>query len=304
MKLKASETTILKMVSVLFAVVLWLYVLGTESSQIEKTMAVEFILPKGLAITSMVPNELKFTLQGPRAFMRTIVDSDESMLIDLNRHHNRGGKVAFSLRVRDEDLGVPLGVSILKVEPEVLNIKLEKELRKTLKVVPHFNGKVDANYRLVEGRVLPETLEIRGPSSLVGAISELTTQIIDLSKLENQGPKEVQIADIDPRITVENKGRLEFHYTIRPLKANLSLNNVKIRFLTSGKVLKTSHKSVSLLVLAKEGDKTRVRASEVEVVADIPEGQVGKMTVPLKANLPEGLHLLEIRPGKIFVTIK
>jgi len=304
MKLRTSESTLLKIVSVLFAVVLWLYVLGTESSQIVKNMSVEYILPKGMSISNEGPSEVEFILQGPRAFMRTILDSDEKLLVDLNRYYRKGGKTSLSFRPKDEELPIPIGVSVLKVDPEVVNIKLEREARKEIKIVPNYYGKLDSNYRLVEAKIVPDTLKISGPASLVQGLSEVKTQIIDLSTLNTTDKKEISLLPLDSRLSVEIDGKMEFRFTIKPIKANLSINNVKIRYLTSSKVIKSSHRTCSLLVLAKDGDKTKILASEVEVIADIPERRVGKMTIPLRAKLPDNLHLLEIHPDKIFVTVK
>jgi YbbR domain-containing protein len=93
-------------------------------------------------------------------------------------------------------------------------------------------------------------------------------------------------------------------FVIKPTKANLSLNNLKIRFLTSQKLLKVSHRTASILVLADDGEKADVRKNDVHVVADIPDGTKGNAKIKLKCTLPNGVHLLKIYPEEISVTVK
>ena len=56
---------------------------------------------------------------------------------------------------------------------------------------------------------------------------------------------------------------------------------------------------VSVEVLASEG--AIVHPEDIKIIAEIPEKISGPTWIKLKSELPEGLHLLQIRPQSIKV---
>ena len=134
-------------------------------------------------------------------------------------------------------------------------------------------------------------------------IDSLPTLPIDLSKLVGKGEVAIQLKDLDPRLSTSDD-ELKLNFLVRPTKANLQLNNVKIRFLSSSQIRRASARTASLLVLSEKGENVDLKASQVSVIADIPEGKTGRVTVKLQAKLPEGIHLLKIQPENITVNLK
>ena len=61
-------------------------------------------------------------------------------------------------------------------------------------------------------------------------------------------------------------------------------------------------KNVSLDVLMPK--EKSIKTSEVSVVADIPENTRGRVKVKLRATLPDEVHLLQINPEYINVSVK
>lgn len=114
----------------------------------------------------------------------------------------------------------------------------------------------------------------------------------------------VALEPIDRRIVITNPGPVSFSYKIKPNKANVTLKKVKIRFLTTRGRFKSSHSLVSLDVLVSGDSDKKIKKSEIKVIADIPDVGRGRVKVKLRAEVPEGVHLLKIHPETINVRLR
>src|SRR5690606_13626934 len=97
---------------------------------------------------------------------------------------------------------------------------------------------------------------------------------------------------------------VEMHYKVKPKKANLTLKNIPVRFLSTSTRINSKVKEVALDVLVPEQSEGLLTKDKVQVIADVPEGKRGQVQVDLRAVLPEGVHLLQIHPASINITVR
>lgn len=298
------QKKLLKVMAILFASTIWFYVLNSEPYEVEKEIPISFITPPGQAVANLTPRTIKVRLKGSRAFMQNIFSNSERVVINL-RESQYQGLSEFEAMVHNTDVPLPFGVEVLELEPKIIPIRLEREIRKKVEVRPQFTGELPQNLRLVEQSMSPNSVMIRGPVEVMRRIGLLRSGPINRATLEGTGSVPVGISDLDPRVRIEDYKRsdFEFNFSVKAKTANLTLKNVKIRFLASSQNFSTKHKEVALDVLAPEGKK--LRASEVQVIAEIPEESTeNPVRVKLKAELPEGVHLLQIHPEEINVRLQ
>jgi YbbR domain-containing protein len=294
----------LKFISVFFAITLWFYVLNSAPIVIEKKIPLNFKLPKGMAISNLIDSEVTVKLKGSRVFMRNIFQQNNFIFLNLTKFILNKKKKEIDVKLSPADVPVPFGVEVLEISPKNLNIRLEKLAKKTVPIIPTLIGEVGTEFKLIKESLIPDKLEIEGPRSLVKEIKSISTTAIDISSLQKSGELKVAAVDIDTRLSISTKESIFFHYEIRPRKANITLKNVRIRFLSSAKRVTSKTRVVSLDVLMPEGKDQSIKSSQVEVVADIPDGSKGTLEVPLRAKLPEGVFLLKINPEKVKVFVK
>lgn len=298
------QKRILKIMALLFASTIWFYVLNSEPYEVEKEIPISFITPPGQAVANLTPRTLKVRLKGSRAFMQNIFSSSERVVLNL-RESQYQGLSEFEALVQHTDVPLPFGVEVLELEPKIIPIRLEREIRKEVEVRPQFSGDLPPELKLVEQSISPTPVMIRGPVEVMRRVGVLRTEPINRATLEGTGTISVGISDLDPRVTIEELGEsgFEFSYAVKAKTANLTIKNVKIRFLASRQNFKAEKKEVAIDVLAPEGRK--LRTSEVQVIADIPEQVAGtQVRVKLRAELPEGVHLLQIHPEEINVKLQ
>jgi YbbR domain-containing protein len=295
---------LLKFISFLFAITLWFYVLNSEPLEQENEMAISFVTPPGLVVGNKANKIVRVKLRGARAFMRNLSNQKNQVIIDLRSRQYRKKK-QFDVLINPSDIPAPFGVDILEVVPSRISVKLEREIKKKLNLKAVFNGEVASELKLIKYELKPAELLLSGPVEVMRGISRLKTLPIEVSKLQGEGSIKVNLEELDERVNVEKGKVVEFHYSIKPRKANLSLELVKVRFLSSHQNISPEQRLVRLDVLAPEGKK--LSNSDVEVIADVPESQLGnagrQVKVRLKATLPDGVHLLQIEPPYINVMI-
>jgi YbbR domain-containing protein len=303
-KIVLSKRHLLKLISLVFAVLLWFYVLSSSPMEIEKKVVLQFNLPGGYVIGNQISREINVTYKGSRAFIRDVFASEEVIKIDLNKVPYKNKK-KFNVRIHPSDVPAHFGVDVKKISPHKIPISLERNIRKKVPVKVHFTGEMDSQLKLVKYNLVPPKVMISGPINVMRKVGRLMTQSVDMSELIEDGEFKVDLVPVDSRISIKDleDDRVTLKFDVKPKKANMKLNKVKIRYLATRRNFTSKSKFVSLSVLAPENMKQRFVKSKAQVIADIPENKSGSVTVKLKVTLPEHVHLLQIWPEYIKVNI-
>lgn len=294
---------LLKLFSFFFAVTLWFYVLNSEPLEVEKTLPLEYLLPESIAISNNYPLEVTVKMKGSRTFMRNLFSEKEKVFVDLKNARLKPN-TSMEHTISDHDVPAPFGVQVLSVEPKTIELEFQKTTTRRVRVVPNLVGEVSRDLKLINTRIEPSSVKLTGPTKAMKKIKQISTVPIDLTTLTKSGILKVNLGDIDQRIKVAEDVSFSFSYEISPRKANITLKNIPIRFLTTARRYSSKHRFVSMDVLVSEDEESNLKLKNLSVVADIPDGTDGTVELPLRANLPEGVFLMKIHPETIKVFVK
>jgi YbbR domain-containing protein len=295
----------LKFFSLLLSLFLWAYVLNSEKIRFEKTVMLEYILPEDMIFAQKPPLEVTFMINGPRAFVRTVSEREDRLVVDLNRANSKR-ELAFHIDINPAQLSLPFGMVVEKVVPRRIPIRLERKASKIVPLKLQFTGTLPDKLSLVKTELRPAEVEVYGPRSIIAQLKELPTRPIDLETLIGQESVAVEVAVTDERLTLTSGYDVTFNYQLKAASANLTLKDLPIKFLTRSKTIESKIKTASLKLLVPEKvikNRSNI-SSTVQVWADIPENAKGRIEVPLKVVLPPSIHLLEINPKTIIVNIQ
>ncbi len=290
-----------KVFALFSAVSLWFYVLNSEPLEMVKEVPLSLMTPPGLAVANIVDQKIKIKIRGSRAFMQNLFQKDEKVYIDL-RDPLYKDKKSFDVHLSASNIQVPFGVEVLEVNPHQLTVTLDREISKEVPIRLQMVGDLGQDLRLIRQEVEPSKVMITGPIEVLRGLTQLRTTAVQMNLLDGDGELRLTLQDLDPRVKLSHEGPLVFRYSLKAQNANLTLKNIKIRFLASRQDFSTRQRDVSIDVLAPEG--RLIRESEVQVIADIPEEGRGNLAVKLRAMLPEGVHLLQIHPETINVRVR
>jgi YbbR domain-containing protein len=182
---------VLKLLSLLFAMFLWYFVVGEDKVDMNVTIPVEIVnLPRDLVISNQFKKQLEVTVSGQRSLIRGITSQHISRTIDLSKADP--GTVV--IQNHPDSISLPRGLNILRVQPPTITLLLDRLIQKELPIKPLLVGKVDNDYRLESVTVDPPTLEISGPQSILAQEDSLTTNPVDIHGLKQSAVKQVSLA--------------------------------------------------------------------------------------------------------------
>jgi YbbR domain-containing protein len=114
----------LKLLALVFSVALWLFVMTSEKTNAVLPLSIELhSLPAGLVVTGEQPETVEVQVHGLRTALARV--SPESMRVRVSLAGSRPGEMM--LRLGPEQIIVPAGVTVLRVNPDIVRIELARE---------------------------------------------------------------------------------------------------------------------------------------------------------------------------------
>jgi len=168
----------LKLLSLVFALLLWLFVMGEQKAEVGYTVPLELKnLPVGLVVANEVPSLVDVRISGPRTLLSNIQSSALSMSVDL-----RGLQAGLTTFKRlDQNLNIPSALRVSRLSPSYVEVKLERVRQKTVPVRIAFEGQPVDGAILSEVIIRPESVVIEGAESEVKDVDGVVTEKVDIS---------------------------------------------------------------------------------------------------------------------------
>ncbi len=297
---KFFEGHLLKVLSFITASFLWFYVVNSEPIQLKRSFKINIVSPVGIGVDQMSVSKVEVTLKGARAFLKEFRENDNEITLDLSKRKITTEK-PLSYSISEHDFILPFGVDVVEFSPEAVQLGFDRIIKKKIPVKSAFQTSLSDELQLVDSTLAPSSVMVEGPRSVMKGFGITKTRGIDLAALSGNGEIDIELAEPPDFISYLEKPNFKFIYNIKPKSANLTLKRIEIKFITSHQRFKASKDMVSLDVLAPEGRV--LTAGDIKVFAEIPDGKKGKFDVRLRAELPEGVHLLNINPPIVSVNV-
>lgn len=249
---------VLKLLSLLFAMFLWYFVVGEDKVDMNVTIPVEIVnLPRDLVISNQFKKQLEVTVSGQRSLIRGMTSQHISRTIDLSK----ASPGTIVIQNHPDSISLPRGLSILRVQPPTVTLLLDRLIQKELQIKPVLNGKVHKDYSLEAATVDPPSLEISGPQSILAQEENLNTIPIDINGLQQPTVKQVSLA-LDPEIAdLIGEPVVAVRLNIIALKKEMVLSDIPVEF---------DHST------GKQTDVIyRLMPSTINVTAEIPQSVIG-----------------------------
>ncbi|MCA9591902.1 MAG: diadenylate cyclase [Myxococcales bacterium] len=172
-----------KAVSVLVAVIAWVVVIGRESSQVSRTLTVPIVfrdVPEEWLLDEPKPPEARVTLMGPeRAFLPL---SPDHLAFTIQANRLKPGDQRILLR--DQDLSLPGGVQVRRIDPDTVNVTARETVLLDVPVKATVRGRLHAGLRLARIEAMPRTVKLRVRKDERWKYNDIRTEPVDLSGLD------------------------------------------------------------------------------------------------------------------------
>lgn len=194
-KLSWPKDWFMKLISLLFAIVLWYFVSSEDRVDMNIQIPVEIVnLPRDLVISNEYKNTLDVTVSGPRGLIRKITQGI-TRSIDLSKATPGNTVIANEA----ESIYMPSGISVLRINPTHITLVLDRLIKKELPIKANTEGKLPEEYELASITIQPESLDLSGPQDILGGETLLETVPIDLTDVTTSTSKQVAL-DLKPEV--------------------------------------------------------------------------------------------------------
>jgi YbbR domain-containing protein len=292
----------LKLASLGLAVVLWLGIAGEKTSEMGVTVPVELQnFPQEMELTGETVNTVEVRLRASPGVIQRPALEEISARIDLAEAHE-GERI---VHLTPEAIQTPFGVTVVRINPAILTLHLERTLEKSLPVRPRLLGIPGPGFEVAQLRADPPEVVIRGPRSRVREISSAFTEAISVDGARASITKEVAVGLEDPALRIEGIPRVQVTVNIRETYRQQAFEALPLG-VRGGKGAPQTQ-TVSVTVTGPPSVIERVRPEDVRPYVDVTGMAPGSTPrLPVGVELAAGLvgvNVYAIEPPEVTVGV-
>jgi YbbR domain-containing protein len=159
--------------------------------------SVSYNRPHGFLVINQVPN-VNVRLTGSKKAIRQLIPYMVNVQVELSQR--QVGLV--SVPLTPENVLVPNGLEVVSIEPNTVQVDLEREVAQRLPVVPKLTGEPAAGSTVGEPEVFPNQVLVSGPETMLARIDSLSTRPISLDGHALSFEESVEVLSPDPLIQI------------------------------------------------------------------------------------------------------
>jgi len=204
----------LKLLAFLLALVLWLTLIPEERTFSEKSLTIPLEthnLPADLEMVERPPAAIDLTVRAPNRLIDQITPSNVFAKLNL-----AGASVAQQEYPLNESMiSVPAGVTVIKIYPSKVRLRLERTQQAELENVPELIGSPREGMKIERVEVAPPTVAVKGPESRIKRKDRVRTTPIDVSVLTQSSEVEADLILPNPDLRLaSSSGRVKVRIII------------------------------------------------------------------------------------------
>ena len=146
-------------------------------------------IPAGLTITGPSLKGIEVHVRGPKSKIRILSNLKIRYVVDL-----AGVNVGInSIPIKKDRIILPKGISIVRINPTFLTVRVENKITKELPVTISFSGKPAKGF-IVSGTVAkPLSIILQGPENILGPMDKVLTNPIEIKGLSESFKREMAL---------------------------------------------------------------------------------------------------------------
>jgi len=168
----------LKIVSVLLAIVLWIFVTSRGQAEMSIDVPLEFAnIPQGLEMVNHNVKMVTLTIKAQEGLIKNLQPSSVRVSVDLSKAKKGEGLYY----VQRDNVKIPHGFVVTSIEPSAVKVITAETVTKMVRVVPVVAGEPAEGYHIKSIEVDPQTVIIEGVRSETARIGTLKTEPVDIA---------------------------------------------------------------------------------------------------------------------------
>ncbi len=194
---------LMKAIALVAAFLLWSVVREEQRTEISTNVEIKPVnVPEGLVVAGEIDRAVHIRIAGPRTRLKKLGDgSFQPFQLDLAD----GRRGVNSFTVYEEDFALPRGTHITRISPQVIRVTLDQVEQRFVRVEPRFVGVLEDGFDLLEAKISPPHLTLRGARGELAGIRTLPTEPISLAERRGSFEGTFAVRDVLPQWEIDQK---------------------------------------------------------------------------------------------------
>jgi YbbR domain-containing protein len=291
----------LKFLSIGLAALLWLLVSGEQVVERVLRIPLEFTnLPARLEMVGDTPGVVDVRVRGSSGSLSRLAPGELVAVLDVRSA--RAGRRLF--HVTGTDVRAPFGVEVVQVTPSNLSMAFEESASKVVPVVPAVEGEPHAGY--VVGTVTsdPATVEVVGPVSALGNLTEAITEPVIVAGASGPVRESVTIGVPDPTVRLRNPQSAVVTVNVAAAPVEQRIADVTVQVKGGREGARLIPPRVSVVVRGAREVIDTIGPADVVATVDLEGLGPGQFQLPVRVSPPARLTIVRVEPPQIQVRVR
>lgn len=259
-------------------------------------------------------SRVRLTVKGSSRLVQKLDLQGVSGKVKLNDNSAalRSGRAR--IRLMPENFTCGRGVEIIAIEPQVLQIPVQRQITRNIYIKPDLSGKTAPGKIITSVRCFPEAVTVTGPETTVNSLTDIKTEKFSIKNESIDFSKELKLLNPMNGVLTLSSSNCNISVEIKDSSAvPRKINDVPVRYLFSplhGKadVALPIPARVTVNIIGAQAAINHISKENITVFADLSDIlKPGEYTVPLRANISgaeKNVKLTSITPDSVLVKIK
>ena len=287
----------LKVLALIIALGLWLA--GHRDTERAIEVPVEFRnIPSDLMVSDNRVDYVVLRLMGPRTLISTLDSEDLKLSMDLKGA--KSGSASYPLGAHS--FNVPRGVTIARITPPVIHLRLDPVLKRAVPVTVHISSGPPAGYKVYQTTVQPPVVSVQGPADDVKRLTSVETVPIDIEETNGVVTRKVRLS-ADGKALSFSPDQVDVAISVDEEESTRDFERVEVQAKGFEGVYTVNPRSVFLRLSGPRQALNKLVLGPDQVYLSLTGLKVGEHAVPLVFNLPPKFSVVEQKPRRVKVRI-
>lgn len=302
---------LLKLTSVILAIITWVYVTDLVSKDTTLSIPLEIKLAEKMILVSSSVDRLTLTFKGPAGKIDSLTPESFRIYKDLSDVTQPGDII---LSVQDLSFSIPKHITIEQIFPHRVTVRLDKIITKEFKIKVVTTGTAAQGYvELPYPRVNPAVIALRGPQKIVENIDTVKTEPIDINGLiASKRFGGVHLQEFLPNYPLNKDKYVEVTVRIAEEMTKRSFTKIPIRLIEPVKSpfeVSITPQEVEVVLKGRQETINEIDPLTLKIFCDITNLAEGEYELPIEGKIAEkliqeGVVIDKIIPPNVSATLK
>lgn len=283
----------LKLLSLIFAITLWFFIMGEEFTETAFTVPIEFRnVPSSMEIISSESDYVDVRVKGLRSNVARLSTRDIKILLDLKDVSK--GETAFLLL--PENVIIPRGIQVMRINPSKIKVILERTTNLKAHVIPRITGNPAPGYRVIRVSANPPDVEIKGPESEVGKLRSIETDPLNIDGIKASVTHHAKFSILGGKARLVEKKPVEIKVEVEEISITRKISGIPVRIIESSWNATISPDSIELVVKGPISMVNKITPVDINVEINLKDLPPKSYKLKPKFSLPGNVTVVSYSP--------